>query len=95
MPQAKVVAPWRDPEFLEEFKGRSDLLAYADKHGTPDSYQIAEIYGYVGDKDNAFFWLDKAWEVNDPGLRWYRSSEFLVSLHDDPRWAALGEKFGF
>ena len=69
--------------------------AYADKHGTPDSYQIAEVYGYVGDKDNAFFWLDKAREVNDPGLRWYRSSEFLVSLHDDPRWAALGEKFGF
>ena len=28
----KTIAPWRDPEFLEQFKGRVDLLAYAAKH---------------------------------------------------------------
>jgi len=31
----KTIAPWRDPEFLEKFKGRSDLLAYAAKHNIP------------------------------------------------------------
>ena len=31
----RTIAPWRDPEFLEQFKGRSDLLAYAAQHGIP------------------------------------------------------------
>lgn len=30
-----TIAPWRDPEFLEQFKGRVDLLAYASKHNIP------------------------------------------------------------
>ncbi len=32
-PDIKVIAPWKDPEFLSQFKGRTDLLNYADKHG--------------------------------------------------------------
>ncbi len=28
-PQIKVIAPWKTPEFLAQFQGRSDLLAYA------------------------------------------------------------------
>jgi len=31
----QCVAPWRDAEFIESFKGRSDLLAYCTKHGIP------------------------------------------------------------
>lgn len=31
----KTIAPWRDAEFIESFKGRSDLLAYCQKHGIP------------------------------------------------------------
>ena len=31
----KTIAPWRDPEFLEKFKGRTDLLAYAALHKIP------------------------------------------------------------
>lgn len=31
----KTIAPWRDPEFLEKFKGRIDLLAYASEHKIP------------------------------------------------------------
>eukprot|EP01035_Chromulina_nebulosa_P017677 gene17677-23267_t len=30
-----TIAPWRDPEFLEKFKGRIDLLAYASLHNIP------------------------------------------------------------
>jgi len=32
-PAIKVISPWKDPEFLAEFKGRSDLLAYAQARG--------------------------------------------------------------
>lgn len=31
----KTIAPWRDTEFLEKFKGRTDLLAYAAAHNIP------------------------------------------------------------
>jgi len=34
-PTIKCVAPWRDAEFIESFKGRSDLLAYCEKHSIP------------------------------------------------------------
>ena len=30
-PNIQVFAPWKDIEFLEQFKGRNDLLAYADE----------------------------------------------------------------
>lgn len=33
----QCIAPWRDAEFLERFKGRADLLAYATKNGIPVS----------------------------------------------------------
>ncbi len=29
----QVISPWKDPEFLAAFKGRPDLLAYAEAHG--------------------------------------------------------------
>jgi len=32
-PKLKVYSPWKDPEFLAAFKGRPDLLDYAEKHG--------------------------------------------------------------
>lgn len=31
----KTIAPWRDTEFLEKFKGRVDLLNYAAAHNIP------------------------------------------------------------
>jgi argininosuccinate synthase len=34
-PGIKIISPWKDPEFLEEFKGRSDLIHYAEKWNIP------------------------------------------------------------
>jgi len=32
-PKFKVYAPWRDPELLDEFPGREQMLSYLAKHG--------------------------------------------------------------
>ncbi len=32
-PEIEVLSPWKMPEFLAEFAGRPDLLAFAEKHG--------------------------------------------------------------
>ena len=34
-PGMKTIAPWRDTEFIAQFKGRADLLAYAKEHNIP------------------------------------------------------------
>jgi len=34
-PTIGCIAPWRDAEFIESFKGRKDLLNYCSKHGIP------------------------------------------------------------
>ncbi|MFH1127412.1 MAG: argininosuccinate synthase [archaeon] len=34
-PKIKVISPWKDREFLKEFKGRNDMLDYAEKYGIP------------------------------------------------------------
>jgi len=34
-PDVKVISPWKDPEFLEQFKGRSDMIHYAKEHNIP------------------------------------------------------------
>lgn len=34
-PGIKIIAPWRMPEFYNRFRGRTDLMEYAKKHGIP------------------------------------------------------------
>jgi argininosuccinate synthase len=34
-PNIKVISPWKDPKFLELFKGRQCMLDYTEKHGIP------------------------------------------------------------
>lgn len=43
-PDAKVISPWKDPEFLSEFKGRSDMIRYAEKNGIPITASKAKPY---------------------------------------------------
>jgi len=35
MPEVEIYSPWKDPEFLGRFKGRTDLLNYAKEHNIP------------------------------------------------------------
>ncbi|KAJ7987304.1 hypothetical protein DPEC_G00337340 [Dallia pectoralis] len=34
-PEVKIIAPWRIPEFYNRFRGRKDLMTYAEEHGIP------------------------------------------------------------
>ncbi|MHB8054830.1 MAG: argininosuccinate synthase [Candidatus Aminicenantales bacterium] len=43
-PTIRVFSPWKDPEFLAEFKGRPDLLRYAEKHGIEVKASISKPY---------------------------------------------------
>ena len=43
-PKIKVIAPWKDPEFLAQFEGRQDMLNYADKNGIEVSHSKEKPY---------------------------------------------------
>ena len=43
-PDIKVIAPWKIQSFLDHFKGRSDMLAYAEKHDIPVTATLKKPY---------------------------------------------------
>lgn len=43
-PNIKVIAPWRDAEFRKEFPGRTEMIAYAEKHGIPIRQSLKKPY---------------------------------------------------
>ncbi|UCC92169.1 MAG: argininosuccinate synthase [Candidatus Aenigmatarchaeota archaeon] len=43
-PDIKIISPWKNPEFLSEFKGRSDMIAYAKKHNIPVKANASKPY---------------------------------------------------
>ena len=63
--------------------------------GATASYQYAEIYSRLGQKDRAFAELNNAVAAKDPGLVYLKVDPFLDPIRDDPRYAALVRKLNF
>jgi argininosuccinate synthase len=43
-PEIEVIAPWRNEEFREQFPGRAEMIAYAEKHGIPVQATASKPY---------------------------------------------------
>jgi eukaryotic-like serine/threonine-protein kinase len=65
------------------------------KAGYVSPFQIAELYGDLGDKDHAFEWLNTAYQEHDVNLINLRTDFALDSLRSDPRYVELVRKIGF
>jgi serine/threonine protein kinase len=59
------------------------------------SYEIAEFYADLGDKDHAFQWLNTAYQEHSPFLVILPVDFTFDSLRSDPRFAELVRKVGF
>lgn len=55
---------------------------------------IATLYADLGDKDQAFRWLNTAYEERDWLLEGLRTNFQLDPLRSDPRFAELVRKVG-
>ncbi|MFP4061023.1 MAG: argininosuccinate synthase, partial [Bacteroidales bacterium] len=64
-PKIKVLAPWKIQEFLEEFKGRTDMLNYAEKKGIPVKASLKKPYS---EDDNLMHISHEAGIFEDPGF---------------------------
>jgi len=68
------------------------LSDFIDKFHASNAYEIAQVYAFRNETDNAFEWLDRAYAQRDPSLMSTKIDPFLKSLHSDPRFAALLKK---
>jgi adenylate cyclase len=57
--------------------------------------EVAAVYAWMGEADQAFRWLEEALKIGQPGLYGLGLSPLLVSLQDDPRWLPLLERAGY
>lgn len=69
-----------------------DLKKARPKQRDADLYGLAENYARLGDKDQAFPWLEKAREQFP--LIWLNCDPFWDGLRSDPRYADLVQRMG-
>lgn len=62
-PDIKVISPWKTAEFLAQFKGRPDMLAYAEKHGVPVKATAKKPYS---EDDNLLHMSHEGGILEDP-----------------------------
>lgn len=64
-PEIKVISPWKDQSFLDDFKGRTDMLNYADKYGIPVKASLKRPYS---EDDNLMHISHEAGILEDPAF---------------------------
>jgi len=80
-PKIKVISPWKDPNFLAEFKGRSDLIAYAKRYGIPIKATKKKPYS---EDENLMHISHEAGILEDP---LFRPPENVFSMTTSPKKA--------
>jgi serine/threonine-protein kinase len=59
------------------------------------AYQIAQVYAWRGDREQAFAWLERAREQHDAGLVYLKFDPLMQKLRGDPRYAAWLRRMRF
>ena len=59
-----------------------------------DPHAIANLYIYLGDKEQAFRWLEKAYEEHSVALTSLKVNPLYDSLRDDARFTDLMRRVG-
>ena len=70
----------------ESQQALDELIA---KHAADGAYQVAETFAWRGEKDNAFEWLERAYQQRDGGLSEVKVDLLLDRLHGDPRFKTV------
>jgi tetratricopeptide (TPR) repeat protein len=65
------------------------------KTGYVSTFEIAQYYADLGDKDRAFEWLNTAYQERDIRLVTLPADPWIDPLRSDPRYAELVRKIGF
>jgi serine/threonine-protein kinase len=64
------------------------------KYANGAAYQIADVFGWRGETDKTFEWLERAYAQHDGGIATIKADPLLKSVRGDPRLAAMVKKVG-
>jgi hypothetical protein len=59
------------------------------------AFQFALAHTARGEIDEAFRWLERAYELRDSGIVMAKATRGFQRLYGDPRWTRFLEKVGF
>lgn len=77
-------------------EAREIIAGLQSKRPPVSSFEIATVYAGLGDKDQAFKWLARAYEEHEVYLAYsFNVNPKLDSLRSDPRFAGLVRRLGF
>jgi TolB-like protein/DNA-binding winged helix-turn-helix (wHTH) protein/Flp pilus assembly protein TadD len=72
-----------------EHESRQALDELTKNFSSIGAFQIAEVYAWRGEKDQAFAWLERAYAQRDAGLTSIKYTPVLASLRGDPRYKSM------
>jgi serine/threonine protein kinase/tetratricopeptide (TPR) repeat protein len=91
--QYAVVMADNDLKSADVAKKALDNLLVKNK--SPNAYSMAVAYAWIGDKDQAFAWLEKAVEQHNGSILILKQDPLLRNLRSDPRYTLLLSKLKF
>ncbi len=74
-------------EMIEEMKRRAQRVYV-------DPFAVAIVYSGLDEKDEAFTWLERAYDAHSESLLHYKHSARLDGLRSDPRFTTLFRRMG-
>ena len=69
-------------------------LLQLHQQGIVPAASLATMYGALGESNEAFIWLEKAYQERDPQLTYLKAGRRFEPLREDPRFAQLVRRVG-
>ncbi len=92
--QAEVASVYKQLGYKPAVMRQIELYKQRIARGYVDPGKIAEEYAYLGDKEQAFQWLEKAYAARSEEISYMRVTRCYDSLRSDPRYKDLEKRVG-
>jgi hypothetical protein len=90
-----VLWPWyRSGNWKDALRRSIEIRQQQRRNGYMSAYSIGALYADLGNKDQAFRWLNIAYQERDVYLVGLPSDFLLDTLRSDPRFEELARKMG-
>ena len=78
----------------EAARAAVDSMVALSRTAYYNAFSVARAYAALGQADDAFSWLDRAWDQRTNWVAFVRAYAEFAPLHADPRWAAFLRRTG-
>jgi len=78
----------------EAARAAVDSMVALSRTGYYNAFSVARAYAALGDADQAFAWLDRAWDQRTNWVGFAQSYGEFAPMRSDPRWAAFWRRVG-